>query len=649
MNNKFLYFLFSFIFLCVPVFLYAQTNDRSYIISAFDVALGIKKDSTVDVVEKITYQFNGTYNKGWRSISLKDIDKITNISIIDLETNTPLLYTSSPLEKTNPANWGKYTVTYTDGYTNIEWYYDASNTQRAWEIRYTVHGLVGFYDTYDEIYWNVFTEYEVPISTVSARVYFVDIPDPQTERYAWYRTIPNKTGTFTRTPEGYVLQDSAINPYEAVTVSVGFPKDLISPMSYWIDFIKINWGFVSAVVLSLLTLLFVFIYWIFHEYIPKHNKSIVPQYDPPKNLKPAQMDLIYNEGISKKTWASTIVDLAVKGYLKIEEDEKNKKINPKTIFRILFSIAFVIVITISFIVFDNSIDITFGIMFFGILFIAISQIVYQTATRKHYIIHLKKLDYKNDQTLDIYEKNFLVALMSAFGNQGYFSTREMQERIASARMLYVDMQKIEKGILEELGEDYPEVYAKPLKNKNKRVLVSIVAFFLVFISIFIISSLQNFLNIPTTQQIVFLGIGILFSVILYFIFVVYNPKLSHIGNQTWRDIEGFKWYLKIAERYRMQNLTPELFEKYLPYAMIFGVEKKWAKHFDSIVSSNPAWYTSNSISNSATYFSVSTFATSFSTSFASAFAASGGSGSSGGSGGGGSAGGGGGGGGGGAS
>jgi uncharacterized membrane protein len=39
--------------------------------------------------------------------------------------------------------------------------------------------------------------------------------------------------------------------------------------------------------------------------------------------------------------------------------------------------------------------------------------------------------------------------------------------------------------------------------------------------------------------------------------------------------------------------TPELFEKYLPYAMAFGVERSWARAFDDIYQSPPDWYRGN--------------------------------------------------------
>ena len=88
----------------------------------------------------------------------------------------------------------------------------------------------------------------------------------------------------------------------------------------------------------------------------------------------------------------------------------------------------------------------------------------------------------------------------------------------------------------------------------------------------------------------------------------------------------------------IQNLKPEFFEKYLPYAMIFGVEKKWAKAFEALNIPQPSWYigsvrTMGISSNSASSFSPLNFSNSFSSSFTSAFSSSGAGGASGGGGG----------------
>jgi uncharacterized membrane protein len=44
------------------------------------------------------------------------------------------------------------------------------------------------------------------------------------------------------------------------------------------------------------------------------------------------------------------------------------------------------------------------------------------------------------------------------------------------------------------------------------------------------------------------------------------------------------------DRFERVVKTPELFERYLPYAMALGVERKWARAFRDIYREPPRWY-----------------------------------------------------------
>ena len=70
------------------------------------------------------------------------------------------------------------------------------------------------------------------------------------------------------------------------------------------------------------------------------------------------------------------------------------------------------------------------------------------------------------------------------------------------------------------------------------------------------------------------------------------------------EIEGFRMYLATAEQERLNLLhpperTPELFEKYLPYAMALDVETEWGDQFKDVLAAaaaghaggyQPGWY-----------------------------------------------------------
>lgn len=69
------------------------------------------------------------------------------------------------------------------------------------------------------------------------------------------------------------------------------------------------------------------------------------------------------------------------------------------------------------------------------------------------------------------------------------------------------------------------------------------------------------------------------------------PKKTEKGTEAYWKILGFREYINTAEKYRVQFQEKEnIFEKYLPYAIIFGLADKWAKAFEGIYLQPPTWY-----------------------------------------------------------
>ncbi|MCX6763265.1 MAG: DUF2207 domain-containing protein [Candidatus Moranbacteria bacterium] len=94
------------------------------------------------------------------------------------------------------------------------------------------------------------------------------------------------------------------------------------------------------------------------------------------------------------------------------------------------------------------------------------------------------------------------------------------------------------------------------------------------------------------------GLGIfsfIVSGILIIIFSFFMPQRSIKGVLAKEHILGLKEYLTVAEKDRIKfhnapAKNPEHFEKLLPYAMVLGVEKEWAKQFEDIYKNSPSWY-----------------------------------------------------------
>jgi uncharacterized membrane protein YgcG len=69
---------------------------------------------------------------------------------------------------------------------------------------------------------------------------------------------------------------------------------------------------------------------------------------------------------------------------------------------------------------------------------------------------------------------------------------------------------------------------------------------------------------------------------LLFFWLLHQPTV--LGREMMDKLEGFKLYLEVAEKDDLNikhppQLTPELFEEYLPYAIALGVEVAWSKKF----------------------------------------------------------------------
>jgi len=103
------------------------------------------------------------------------------------------------------------------------------------------------------------------------------------------------------------------------------------------------------------------------------------------------------------------------------------------------------------------------------------------------------------------------------------------------------------------------------------------------------------------------GISFLISAIILFIFGILMPSRTQKGAELLLKIEGFKLYMETAERYRQKfNEKENIFEKFLPYAIVFGIVELWIKAMEKIYGQDfynnyhPVWFYGTSISSFST-------------------------------------------------
>ncbi len=110
------------------------------------------------------------------------------------------------------------------------------------------------------------------------------------------------------------------------------------------------------------------------------------------------------------------------------------------------------------------------------------------------------------------------------------------------------------------------------------------------------------------NDVLYIAAFLVANVILFLLYVYLIKRPSEEKQALRARLFGFKMYLSAAEEKQLQHfnpptMTPEVFEKYLPYAIAFKVEEVWGERFQSMISRalvdpnyRPGWY-SGSILN----------------------------------------------------
>lgn len=162
----------------------------------------------------------------------------------------------------------------------------------------------------------------------------------------------------------------------------------------------------------------------------------------------------------------------------------------------------------------------------------------------------------------------------------------------------------------------------------------------------IISAVFVWLTFVSFGQSILLGSGVFASAVIIFVFSFLMPKRTPAGADLHWQAKGFKLFMETVDKDRAAFYEKEnIFEKFLPYAIMFGITGIWIARMKEIYGADyfanhvPLWYAGNVGAFDADSFSATI--SSLSASIAANTSAPSGSGGAGGSGGGGGGGGGG--------
>ena len=198
----------------------------------------------------------------------------------------------------------------------------------TYTILYRVKDQIGFYDGYDEIYWNaVGTENQVASDRVSCEVV---LPEGTgiIQQAAYVGSRGESDQDFRMKQEDHAVHYTVTRPLaprEGFTVSVGFEKGIMTEPGLW-DKLK---AFIVLLLASLFLLPYYIYTWIKHGQDPPTPASY-PQWESPDGLSAASVNYIKNGSYQNKCFTASIIHLAIKGYLRIEEEEGKGWFGKKT-------------------------------------------------------------------------------------------------------------------------------------------------------------------------------------------------------------------------------------------------------------------------------------------------------------------------------
>jgi uncharacterized membrane protein len=286
----------------------------------FRAQLYVDRNGTILVEEEIEYDFQHAYRHGiYRDIPYK-YDYGYKKQSIGLYVQEVTDFKSAPYEYKVSKSGSRLNIRIGDPDTKI-------TGVHGYRIGYFVDGAVEYFEDYDEIYWNVTgNEWRVPIRSSSAQVSFED-GVPEGVKAACY------TGSYgsksqdcdIRITRNAIIFESRGTLFagQGLTVVVGVPKGLIkepSPISKLLRLLSDNWYF-GLPFLTLLSFIYV---WRTRGKDPEGRGVIAVKYEPPQDITPAEAGTIIDESANILDISSTVIDLAVRGYIKIEEVKSTK-------------------------------------------------------------------------------------------------------------------------------------------------------------------------------------------------------------------------------------------------------------------------------------------------------------------------------------
>lgn len=303
--------------------------DGGWVIDSFHADIAVRADGSLSFVEAIDVDFDGLQKHGiFREIP-------TRYRYDDTRDRVYRVAVQGVTDASGRAI--QYQVSTGDSAIKIK-IGDPGRTvggTQSYRIRYTVGGALNSFGDHGELYWNVNgAAWDVPTRAASATV---TAPIGAITAIGCFEGATGSTESCRQTAleapgTGAQFASRALAPGEQLTVVVGLRSDavvvpapsLVTRPRAFLDYFSTSPLALGLAIVVLVAGLFGvwWTWWTRGRDRGRERGAIVPEYEPPDKLRPAQLGVIVDEVADHRDLVATIVDLAVRGYLTITEHPK---------------------------------------------------------------------------------------------------------------------------------------------------------------------------------------------------------------------------------------------------------------------------------------------------------------------------------------
>ncbi len=558
--------------------------DYNYTIEDYLVTLDVNRDNSVNVTEDITINVrsNGEMHgilrfipiwlkytsKDGKTISKKA--KVSNLSVVGDQYKIDTVNGKKRIKVGSPD-------------------YYLEQGPEHYTIKYTYNLGKDIYKGYDEFIFHAFGDYwNAYIKNARVKIYLPEkINEEDLSIFLDKYRKDDASRHFNYEVNGREVYIYAVDDYllgNALTV------DIILPDGYFTGE-RNTYGFISLLFcLSIISItIIILIKWFKHgKELRKYAETV--EFNSPDGLDAASIGYIYKGDAGKKLTIATIIGLASKGIIKIDDNTKDKNSKIKGIkitnisnFNMDNEINRKLDVEILSVPTDKDLKVIFDKYFNeSDKEVVISQNCDEFITDVTSLINAKIIHIKSDTKEEISEskKSKIIAEKLNISQNEKIVYDALFDR-SNINDLYNDLNfyKTYNKVSENVIKTYDELL-KDTESYRQRSYASILTFIsslLFYFAFFIIKDLNM-----KYQFIYYISVV---SIMVSFILSLLMKRKSDMAEKLLAKIKGFKHYIETAEKEQLVHMVesnPNYFYDILPYAYVLGITNKWIKKFEDI-------------------------------------------------------------------